>query len=299
MGIGRPPIVRCGAGGQPLPASRTTAPQEGAPAMDGLGGRSVQNVSAFFLDTRARLAPREVAGNQLRMALKTILLLLSLGLLGNVTYAGHCLSDHDGVGVGCCGGTRRHLAVAMGIVFVGRVLAQMVWFWARNVTWNEVIFEAGFVIPVSLASLGYAAARRSDALAFATDLQGGASGCLAAALSARDAWAVALFAAGTALNVGAELQRHLWKRTPGNAGHLYTCGLFRWARHINYSGEILSFVGFGLLGPLWAQWVALVMGTAMAAFSVPELAHYLALRYPREWPRYVREVPARLVPGLW
>ena len=38
-----------------------------------------------------------------------------------------------------------------------------------------------------------------------------------------------------------------WKQQPANAGHLYVGGLFAFARHINYFGEILTFLGWALL----------------------------------------------------
>jgi hypothetical protein len=57
---------------------------------------------------------------------------------------------------------------------------------------------------------------------------------------------------GSALNTGAERQRYRWKRRPENAGHLYTGGLFAYARHINYFGDQVLFTGWALItGRLW------------------------------------------------
>ena len=145
---------------------------------------------------------------------------------------------------------------------------------------SQVWAEAGVIIPVSLFSLGIHAEHDSPAWVAAMGF--------------------AIFVLGTTLNVGSELQRHRFKQDPRNKGQLYTGGMFQFARHINYTGEILSFVGWGLLtGHAWNQWVPLVMGLGMAGFSVPELQHYLALRYASQWEAYRASVQFNLIPGVW
>ena len=59
---------------------------------------------------------------------------------------------------------------------------------------------------------------------------------------------LALFVLGSYLNTASEYMRHVWKRRPENAGKLYTGGLFRYARHINYFGDDLLGTGFALVG---------------------------------------------------
>jgi steroid 5-alpha reductase family enzyme len=77
----------------------------------------------------------------------------------------------------------------------------------------EVIAEAGFIIPLSLASLACGAVRRRRERVGWRELVGGL-----------------VFAAGTALNVGSELERFLWKQQPANAGRLFTLGLWQHVR---------------------------------------------------------------------
>ena len=53
-----------------------------------------------------------------------------------------------------------------------------------------------------------------------------------------------IYLSGSFVNVYSEFQRYFWKLE--NDG-LYTSGLFSFARHINYFGEVSSFVGFAML----------------------------------------------------
>jgi len=146
----------------------------------------------------------------------------------------------------------------------------------------EVFLEAGGIVPASLASLAYGASTVDRALG-AQDLLG---------------WLLFLF--GNWLNFWPELSRHRWKQHPENKGKLYTRGGFSVCRHINYTGEILAFVGFALAtGVWWAFWVPVVMGLGLATFSVWEIEFYLAQRYKQEWQSYVRDVPYVIVPGLY
>ena len=167
------------------------------------------------------------------------------------------------------------------IGFVLRILLQMSLFWSRSIPWKEVVFEAGGIIPISFASFAFGASERHDG------------------------WhhvpvGLALFLFGTWLNVWSEWQRFVWKLDRRNQGHLYMTGLFGLARHINYTGEVVSFMGLSCVtGASWTLWVPVCMGAGMATFSVWEIEFYLAQRYRQEWPEYLVAVPYILVPGLW
>jgi len=132
--------------------------------------------------------------------------------------------------------------IAMGACFVTRVIIQQTCFWVRATSWNEVLFEAGGVIPLSLVSFAYGVAWNETPF------------------SPLDLFGWLLFAFGTWLNLYPEYTRYRWKSDSKNAGRLYMGGLFRWARHINYTGEILSFVGFAIASAWWTLWVPAVMG---------------------------------------
>lgn len=56
---------------------------------------------------------------------------------------------------------------------------------------------------------------------------------------------------GTAIEFVSEGQRRRFKQDPSNKGKLYTGGLFQLARHINYTGFILSRAGQCMLASGW------------------------------------------------
>lgn len=171
-------------------------------------------------------------------------------------------------------------------IFVLRVLFQMSVFWSRGIPWKEVIFEAGGVIPLSVGSMALGASGGSNYSNTHSKLMLEMAGIL-------------VFLFGTWLNLYPEWQRHRWKRA-GNAGRLYTGGFFAFARHINYTGEIISFVGFSFTtAALWTLWVPGVMALGMCSVSVREIEFYLDQKYKEEWPAYIRDVPWLMIPWLY
>jgi protein-S-isoprenylcysteine O-methyltransferase Ste14 len=246
-------------------------------------------MSAFFIDTASREDKRPYwKTNTATGSVKVILLTFSLGLAAWILYfrkpvppvfsatpsLKKSFAHHDR--------WRRHLAFSCSIVFVGRVLLQMCVFWHRRITWTEAIAEAGFIIPLSLVSLCEGAVRSAGRR-----------------FGWREGAGITIFVVGTYVNIASELERHIWKGNPANTGHLFTLGLWSFARHINYTGEILSFIGFSLFCGNWNLWIPIAMGVGMAFFSVPELDFYLARRYPEEWRQYENDVKWDLVPFVW
>ena len=107
------------------------------------------------------------------------------------------------------------------------------------------------------------------------------------------------FVVGSALNTGAEVQRHLWKRRPEHRGHLYTGGLFGAAMHINYFGDVLWVLGLALVtGNPWALIIPAVLFVLFAAVNGPLLDRHLAAHYGIELEGY-RRTTARLVPYVF
>ena len=161
---------------------------------------------------------------------------------------------------------------------------QMLLFWHRRISWTEVTAEAGVIIPLSLASLAIGTVR-----------------CRHRPCGWREITGATIFSLGTLLNFWSEYDRYAWKLDPAHAGHLYTEGLWQWSRHINYFGEIASFVGPGLWcgDGCFNLWIPMAMGVGMAGWSVPELDFYLSRRYPDEWSAYTATVPWSMVPMVW
>ena len=118
-------------------------------------------------------------------------------------------------------------------------------------------------------------------------------------LGAWAALAVALFVIGLLLNTVSEVQRARWKSRPENAGRLYTGGLFGWARHINYFGDVLWATGYAVLSRNpWAATVPALLLIFFAAYNVPKLDAHLREHYGADFESYARTT-ARLIPFVY
>ncbi len=110
---------------------------------------------------------------------------------------------------------------------------------------------------------------------------------------------ILLYIAGSYVGTASEYSRHLWKARPENQGRLYTEGLFRYSRHINYFGDLLLFGGYALLTRLpWTGIVPLAMALNFVFFIIPAHDVYLTARYGGEFDDYARRT-RKLVPFLY
>ena len=108
-----------------------------------------------------------------------------------------------------------------------------------------------------------------------------------------------LFMFGSYLNTASEYTRHTWKQKQENRGHLYTNGLFKYVRHINYFGDILLFAGFAAVGH---RFVLLVIPASMALIFIliliPLKEKYLKNKYGPEFDKYVSRTN-KIIPMLY
>lgn len=108
-----------------------------------------------------------------------------------------------------------------------------------------------------------------------------------------------LFVIGSYLNSAAEYGRLRWKKDPANAGHLYTGGLFRHSRHINYFGDEVLFTGYALItGSPWAFAVPAFMVLGFLFANIPALDRYLACKYGDEFESYAARTK-RFIPFVF
>jgi len=96
-----------------------------------------------------------------------------------------------------------------------------------------------------------------------------------------------LYLLGSYLNTGSEYLRYLWKENPGNGGRLYTVGLFRFSRHINYFGDELLFTGYALItGSFWGLIIPALMAFGFVFVNIPMLDGYLKKKYGEQFDAY-------------
>ena len=100
------------------------------------------------------------------------------------------------------------------------------------------------------------------------------------------------------MNTWSEYERKLWKNEPGNRGRLFTGGLLRLSRNINYFGDVLLFAGWAIATDAWWNaWVPLAMGLSFHFHHIPDKEAYLSQKYSQDWPLYAGSTKG-LIPCL-
>jgi protein-S-isoprenylcysteine O-methyltransferase Ste14 len=175
---------------------------------------------------------------------------------------------------------RQIALLACVVVYVVRAAQTLFVFVTRKVPWWEAVWGGGIIGCVLFFFLlgGLRAPRPMGLL----DLVG-----------------VAAYIGGSYIGTASEQLRHAWRARPENRGHLYTEGLFRYSRHINYFGDLLLFAGCAVLTrQAWAGIVPLAMALNFALLIIPAHDAYLATRYGSEFAQYARRT-SKLVPLLY
>lgn len=174
---------------------------------------------------------------------------------------------------------RLYLAVALSIYFVRLLFTQFV-FLKRALSWGEAGMIAPWVLCIYLLlALAGGANPAPPGIA-------GVSGII-------------LFLFGSWMNSYAEYARHRWKQLPENRGRLYTLGLFRYSRHPNYFGDLISFSGLCLIAGRWiTAIVPLIMLAGFVFANIPMLDAHLQDHYGAEFDEYARRTP-KLIPFVY
>jgi protein-S-isoprenylcysteine O-methyltransferase Ste14 len=98
---------------------------------------------------------------------------------------------------------------------------------------------------------------------------------------------ILLFFTGSYLNSASEYFRYSWKQKRENAGRIYTGGLFKYARHINYFGDTVLFTGMAMVAH---QIQLLIIPVSMAfifvVILIPLKENYLKEKYGNEYLSY-------------
>jgi protein-S-isoprenylcysteine O-methyltransferase Ste14 len=175
---------------------------------------------------------------------------------------------------------RQAVLLMFGLIYIARAVITLLVFVRRKVPWWEAA-SGGGLIGFMLFLFLRDGLRTPQPLIFV------------------DALGALLYLVGSYVGTASEYSRHIWKTRPENQGHLYTGGLFRYCRHINYFGDLLLFGGFALLTrQLWTGIVPVAMGLNFIFFLIPAHDAYLAARYGTEFDEYARNTK-KLVPLLY
>ena len=175
----------------------------------------------------------------------------------------------------------RQVILIMCILFyILRLFITTFVFLKRKLVWMEAITVAGLM---SLALFSFAH-------------MGGSS---PVEINALDYTGILLFLIGSWVNTQSEYTRHIWKKSSGHKGKLYTDGLFRYSMHINYFGDILLFTGLALITQNFSLLIIpLAMALNFIFFIIPRLDKYLATKYGDEFSEYAARTK-KLIPGIY
>lgn len=114
-----------------------------------------------------------------------------------------------------------------------------------------------------------------------------------------DYGAVALFIIGSIVNSGSEILRSKWKKRPENKGKIYTGGFFKYARHINYFGDILWVIAYAIITRNWyAAIIPVFLFCFFAFYNAPKLDRYLKDKYGKGYDIYARKTKM-LIPFIY
>jgi len=167
----------------------------------------------------------------------------------------------------------------MGIYFF-RLLFTLFVFFQRKMYWGEAIVIAN-IMPWIFPCIAYK------------------SGDYIGTIGWMEIIGILLFLTGSYLNSASEYFRHSWKQKRENAGHIYTGGLFKYARHINYFGDIVLFTGMAMVAH---QIQLLIIPISMAFFFVviliPLKEDYLKDKYGNEYISYAASTK-KLIPLIF
>ncbi len=214
---------------------------------------------------------------------KTILIILEIVILGIsywILFAGgyNALFSSS---YPITGNETRHLLLFIfNLVVFLRILITMFYLIKRHIPWEEA-FSIPFAFAVyyiGFALLGYKSQRSIDFI---------------------DIIAIGIFILGSYVNTGSELSRDAWKRNPLHKGQLYTKGLFKYAMHINYFGDLLWVTGYAILTRNWySVLIPIFLFCFFAFYNIPKLDSYLASKYGQQFDEYKKRTK-KFIPFIY
>ena len=118
-------------------------------------------------------------------------------------------------------------------------------------------------------------------------------------LSLLDVFGILLFIIGSYINTYSEIQRKRFKDDPNNNGKLYTQGLFKYARHINYFGDICWVTGWAIVtNNIWSMFIPISLTLGFIFLFIPELSRYIETNYVDEYLDWKKQTK-KLIPFIY
>jgi len=167
----------------------------------------------------------------------------------------------------------------MGIYFF-RLLFTLFIFFQRKMYWGEAIVIAN-IMPWIFPYIAYK------------------SGDYIGTIGWMEIIGILLFLTGSFLNTASEYFRFSWKQKRENAGHIYTGGLFKYARHINYFGDIVLFTGMAMVAhQIQLLIIPISMAFVFVVILIPLKEDYLKDKYGNEYISYAASTK-KLIPLIF
>jgi protein-S-isoprenylcysteine O-methyltransferase Ste14 len=111
-----------------------------------------------------------------------------------------------------------------------------------------------------------------------------------------DVLALVVYALGTVIHFGADVQKKRFKANPGMKGRVLDQGLWRYSRHPNYFGDLLVYAGWALFAANPWAWLAPAVNLTQYVFdAIPKNEKWAADRYGQAWSDYTARTN-RLIP---
>ena len=175
---------------------------------------------------------------------------------------------------------RNILVLSCMILYFSRLLFSLFVFFQRKMYWIEAIVIAN-IMPWIFPYIAYKSGGYTDSIGWIEII------------------GILLFLIGSYLNTASEYFRHSWKQERENAGHIYTGGLFKYARHINYFGDIVLFSGMAMVAhQIQLLIIPISMAFVFVVILIPLKENYLKDKYGNEFISYAANTK-KLVPLIF
>ena len=175
---------------------------------------------------------------------------------------------------------RRAALFAFGCILFARLGFTLFWLLKRRFDWGELV---GVTFACVAYQIGFALLGAGETAPF------GALGAVG----------VGLFLVGSYLNTWSEVERKRFKDDPANQGKLFTQGLFRYARHINYFGDLVWVTGWALAtGNPWAAIIPVLLAAGFVFLAIPSLSAHLREKYGSQYDQWA-STTKRFVPFVY